>query len=367
MPRPASQQDVARLAGVSQKTVSLALNKDPRIPIKTQRKILVAARRLRYQPNPLVTALMSNIRRRHLRYRATLGVVVTYPTEAQFKSVANISRALDGLYARARYLGFGMEEFWISRDSISPTAFHRMAYTRNINGLVIMTPHEYFDFPLEWRRFATAGIGCASRYPVPIHNAFTQSFKLVRTAWRKLISLGFRRIGLVASRYHDKFLDEGLSGPYYAQQALLPSSERIPLLMEETFDEKSFLQWYRRHRPEVILCHQTEPMQWLTGRSIRVPEDVSLVHLAWDPQLKAWAGIDRQNEIIGARAVDLVVEQLNANERGIPEYPKMVLVGDKWMDGPSLTKTPQRPPAQGLHSRKGSREVKRASRLSDLN
>jgi DNA-binding LacI/PurR family transcriptional regulator len=338
MTKPVSQQEVARLAQVSQKTVSLALNKDSRISAKTQKAVRAAAKRLGYRPNPLLTALMTNIRRRCIRYRATVGVIMSQPTEAQFRHVPNLVRILDGLYARAKYLGYGIEEFWIARDSISPDQFHRLAYTRNINGLVIMTPHEYFDFPLKWSKFATAGIGCVSRYPVPIHNAFTQSFKLVRTAWTKLLSLGFRRIGLVANRYDDKFLDEGLSGPCYAQQALLPAAQRVPLLLEESCDQKSFIQWYRRHRPEVILCHHTDPLHWLCRHSVRVPEDVSLVHLAWNPLLKTWAGIDRQNEIIGARGLDLVVEQLNANERGIPQYPKMVLVGDKWVDGPSLSK-----------------------------
>jgi LacI family transcriptional regulator len=142
---------------------------------------------------------------------------------------------------------------------------------------------------------------------------------------------------LAANQYYNTFLEESLSGPYYAQQELCPASDRVPILMEEKCTEKSFMRWYRRHRPEVILCHDTDPLHWLRKNSIRVPEDVSLVHLAWSPQLKGWAGIDRQNENIGARALDLVVEQLNANERGIPEFPKMVLVGDRWANGSTLT------------------------------
>ena len=326
------------MAGVSQKTVSLALNHDPRISAPTLRKVCAVAKRLGYEPNPLVTALMTNIRMRSAHYRATVGVIMSYPTEKQFKQTPNLVRTLEGVRERGRHLGFDVEEFWIARDGLSPEQFHRMAYTRNINGLILMTPHEYFDFPLEWSKFATAAIGCATRYPVPIHISFTQSFKLVRTAWRKLISLGFQRIGLVANRYYDTFLDEGLSGPYYAQQALSPVSERVPLLLEDECTEKSFIQWYRRHRPEVILCHDTDPLIWLRGNSIRVPEDVSLVHLAWNPQLKGWAGIDRQNEMIGAMVLDLVVEQLNANERGIPEFPKMVLVGDRWVDGRTVAR-----------------------------
>jgi LacI family transcriptional regulator len=194
MLRPPSQQEVATLSGVSQKTVSLALNNDPRISDKTRKKVHAAARRLGYQPNPLLTALMTNIRRRSIRYRATVGVVISQPTVAQFKRVHNLVRGLDGIYLRARHLGYDIEEFWVVRDSIAPDRFHRMTFTRNISGLIVMPPHEYFDFPLDWSKFAAAGIGCATRYPVPIHSAFTQSFRLVRTAWKKLYSLGFRRI-----------------------------------------------------------------------------------------------------------------------------------------------------------------------------
>jgi LacI family transcriptional regulator len=288
MQRPPSQLEVARSCGVSQKTVSLALNNDPRISAGTRAKINAAAKRLGYQPNPLLTALMTNIRRRSVRYRATIGVLICQ-SPTLFRQAPNLGRSLRGIYQRARQLGYSIEEFWVNRDGINPDRFHKTTYARNINGLIIMTPHDYFDFGLDWSRFATAGIGCASRYPVPIHNAFTQSFRLVRSAWKRLQSLGFRRIGLAASHYQNTFLDESLAGPYYAQQSLSPPADRVPILLEETCTPASLVKWYRRHRPEVILCHSSAALDWLRNESIRVPEDVSLVHLAWYPKLKGWA------------------------------------------------------------------------------
>jgi hypothetical protein len=45
------------------------------------------------------------------------------------------------------------------------------------------------------------------------------------------------------------------------------------------------------------------------------------------------AGIDQSGERVGAAAVDLVVEQLHANEFGRPPNPKTVLIEGRWVPG----------------------------------
>lgn len=56
--RPAST-DVARLAGVSQKTVSRVVNKEPLVSEDVRRRVLAAAAELGYRPNSAARALMS--------------------------------------------------------------------------------------------------------------------------------------------------------------------------------------------------------------------------------------------------------------------------------------------------------------------
>jgi LacI family transcriptional regulator len=48
------------------------------------------------------------------------------------------------------------------------------------------------------------------------------------------------------------------------------------------------------------------------------------------------AGTGRGIESVGAAAVDLVVQQLEHNERGIPEVPKTVLIDLEWVDGKTV-------------------------------
>ena len=55
---------VAAAAGVSVMTVSLALRRVPSIPAETRERVLAVAEKLGYRRNPLVAALMADLRGR---------------------------------------------------------------------------------------------------------------------------------------------------------------------------------------------------------------------------------------------------------------------------------------------------------------
>jgi LacI family transcriptional regulator len=56
------------------------------------------------------------------------------------------------------------------------------------------------------------------------------------------------------------------------------------------------------------------------------------------------AGLDLQPHVLGARAAELLVAQLQRNERGVPEWPTTTMIPARWVDGPSLL-TERRAPA----------------------
>lgn len=58
--RPVTSTDVARLANVSQATVSRAFNKSARLAPETRERVLEAARQLGYRPNAIARSLVSN-------------------------------------------------------------------------------------------------------------------------------------------------------------------------------------------------------------------------------------------------------------------------------------------------------------------
>jgi LacI family transcriptional regulator len=56
----------------------------------------------------------------------------------------------------------------------------------------------------------------------------------------------------------------------------------------------------------------------------------------WSPKCPELAGIDQNANLVGEAAVDLLIGQLQRNERGLPDYPKTTLVGGTWVDGASV-------------------------------
>jgi len=80
-PGQITMKQIATQAGVSQAAVSLSLANHPRISALTRARVQAVARRLGYQPNPYVSALMRSRRRgRPISDRPVLAIVCAYLT-----------------------------------------------------------------------------------------------------------------------------------------------------------------------------------------------------------------------------------------------------------------------------------------------
>src|SRR5512145_702370 len=96
---PPTMKIVAAKAAVSSMTVSLALRNHPRIPRSTRERIQTIARELGYRPNPMVHALMAEVRaRRPVTSATTLAFITAFPTRdgwrrGQHVFVANFAGA----------------------------------------------------------------------------------------------------------------------------------------------------------------------------------------------------------------------------------------------------------------------------------
>jgi len=75
---PPSLRSLARQLGLSAATVSLALRDSPRVIAPTKRRVLQAARRAGYRPNPLVASVMTVLRRSsHGGFQGALMAAIT--------------------------------------------------------------------------------------------------------------------------------------------------------------------------------------------------------------------------------------------------------------------------------------------------
>ena len=103
----------------------------------------------------------------------------------------------------------------------------------------------------------------------------------------------------------------------------------------EAFAE--FNEWLDTNEPDSLLVYKVPVRRFLAKRGCSVPGDVGLAYLYRTPdEMGTAAGIDGNLSAVGAAALDLVVEKLNANITGVGDHPKEVLIKGRWHDGATL-------------------------------
>ena len=204
--------------------------------------------------------------------------------------------------------------------------------SRGVSG-VILNPGELSNqLPaLNWERLAVAVLAHLDRRFKQFHCASAPPFRHVELALTKVRQRGYRRVGMAVPLRYDTMMEQ-----LYSTAFATHSHGLIPPLVAEDWSVKTFRAWFRRYRPDVVLVRSPEPADWLADIGLKVPTDIGLVHLGWHPGLETLSGIDPRPEAMGSAAVDLVIEQLMANEYGMPTQPKMVLVGGEWVEGKTL-------------------------------
>jgi DNA-binding LacI/PurR family transcriptional regulator len=74
--------------------------------------------------------------------------------------------------------------------------------------------------------------------------------------------------------------------------------------------------------------------QMLRQLGYNIPEDIAVAGTSIDVPVDA--GIDQHSEAIGRMAVEMLVSQINLNERGEPADPARILIESRWRNGTSL-------------------------------
>jgi LacI family transcriptional regulator len=324
---------VAEEAKVSQMTVSRSLRDDPMIPVATRQRIKRIAVQLGYRPDPAVSQLMARLRRSRVSDSAseTVAWITTHATATAWRDNPASVAFHAGATARARELGYRIEEFWFTAPGMSGHRLSEILRARGIRGvLVAPLAQTGVVVELEWEHFACSTCGAFSLHNVGLHRACAHYVNAVHLAWRELARLGYRRIGLALSSELNRRVARLWLASALLEQNGLPQSRVVPPLVADDWRLETVLSWMRQYRPDVVLSFR-QVCDWLQAGGVHVPEDCgfALLHIE-DP---LFAGVDEQRPDIGAAALDLVVEQLNANQLGLPAKPKTVFIECSWVDG----------------------------------
>ena len=182
--------------------------------------------------------------------------------------------------------------------------------------------------------------------------AVDQQFHSMRLPLERLRQLGYQRPGLAVRARLDQAAHNHWAAGMLVEQQTRPRASRVPLFVvpDEQWNQATFVKWFVSYRPDVVLGLDESILTWLGAAGFRVPEGVGFVHLDC-PNGEWFSGIRRNGSAVGTAAIDLLVDMIHRNERGVPTLPRWILVESNWQDGTTL-RTPShigyRIPIQGV-------------------
>lgn len=347
MSKPNSQQpvtlkDIATVAGVNASTVSRAMRSDPRIRPETRERIVELARKMRYKPNPFVTAFATHVRNhRTTPKQATIAVLDT-------SSDTWLAHYQQGIGYRAEELGFRVDTIRISELVGGIAEARKIIDARGIRGVIVLPVRGQTVFSgLDFRSLASATIDLSLRTPL-LHRATPDYFQGIQLALDTLYARRYRRIGFCTTRSEVRRIGMRWLGGYLAWYSQGRLEDRVEAHINFTEDipgedtkkaahwrecRDAFQRWLDQEKPDAIVSNDLFFGTWLQELGRRIPQDVAFALLGLNLGESAHAGIDQRSEQVGAAAMDLVAGQIYRNEYGLPLLPTTVMVPSTWVDG----------------------------------
>ncbi|HZP61354.1 MAG TPA: LacI family DNA-binding transcriptional regulator [Opitutaceae bacterium] len=341
MPSHVTMADIARRAGVSVATVSMSLRNKPNIPPATRDRIFTLARRLGYQPNPFVSALMRSRRRgQPLSSRPILAFVSTTDRADGWRNSPFTTFRLmrEGARERATHYGYQAQEFWLHEAGMSSARFSQMLHTRGIQGLLLGPNIDGTPPPaLEWSYFSAVRIGmplAAPTIPTICNDNFLASVMAIEECHRR----GYRRPGLVLEEAQNLRLQRRWEGGFHSGRLNFPDLAVLePLVFNGQPAVSLFQRWLKKESPDVIITPFPDKLRaMLDTLGWRVPGDVGLAHLACSEHGSTYSGIYQNGRLIGATAIDVLVSLVEHHQQGQPAQAVTSMVEGIWNAGATL-------------------------------
>lgn len=334
-----TMQDVARVAGVHQTTVSLALRNDPRLPAMTRQRLQAVAQKIGYTPDPMLSALNSyRAAKRKTKSSIVMAFLANFRDRRELMASYPHRLLLEGARTQAEALGYRVEVFYVGAGAIvGGERLEKILVARGITGIVIGAFADgWTEVSLDWSRFSVVLIE-SQQLGLSFHLISNHQANITRTAVRQLRAKGYRRIGLAVGEREEVYLSNAFTGGYYVEVAQFPNLARIPPyllsgMMVELHPE-ALANWARVHAIDAIMSNWHDVPRMLKSSGRRTPQDMVVASLDLAPGDGPNAGMRQNHRIVGERAVEQLAILMRTNRRGPVEAPNHTLVEGVWIDG----------------------------------
>ena len=333
---------IAKLVGLSPSAVSLALRDSPRISAATKLRVRRVAKETGYTPDAKIVDLMRHLRRPpSVRQQACFGVVSFYDSLRPWEKSQHLTRIHEGMTRRARDLGFRLEPLWLRAPGMTYRRFRSILEARSIEGLLCFgSPDFDQEFPEELGQLAVVTLGLSIR--TPLHRVTSHFYNDTVTALQRVHQLGYRRPGLVLGAYEETRSAHTHSAAYLGWcEHVLGPGRALPVLRMAAMEKPPLLHWLEAQRPDVLIFVHLPEMVVSLGavlreKQVRVPGQLGVAVLGHQVEGTGFSGIQQNQHLMGAWAVELLAARIANRDLGVPANPRIEMVEGEWVQGETL-------------------------------
>ena len=341
--RRVTLREVAKAAGVSVSAVSYALRGAANIPAETAARVRGVAEKLGYRPNARVGELMAHIRQaRPLAKAEPLAMVYLEGDRAWTRKNGFAQVVETGARTYAAQRGYRLDTFWLAEVDGNARRLAGILTARGISG-VLFAPtvgKERIELDWPWENFAVAVAGM-SELSVALPRAGHHHYEAMREVLRRLAAAGVKRPVLLAEAVTNERAHRGWEAAWLAYGGA-GAARRVWLQTEAgraqgaegegwNANVAEIGAWLKATKADALVV-DSSGLRKLAAAAGWTDATGRTVALAWDTG-SIYPGIDQGYDAIAAHAVDLVVTQLQRNERGLPNPPPMLLFPGRWRSG----------------------------------
>ncbi len=335
---------------MSASTVSRALRDHPHVRSAIKQKVLEAVEKLGYRPNPLVAALMQQIRtNRTPVFKGNLAYLDWCAKREDFERMEVLQRFYEGARSNAESLGYKLEHFFPMADKMKPSSLMRILEARGMTGaaLLIYVQQDFVtrkplsplpqssDVPMDFSNLATAVIGGKFHDRTP-HFSQTDQYAAGRMVAEELLSRDYKSPGIIISEYIDVATENRFhSGVHSVWSRHKGNSTSLKTKVVREDDWQPSVDWIRKKKLDAVICYTGNLEVVLRECGIGIPNDLGFISLDANPEGEI-SGINQMHEEVGSAAINLVVNQLNRGQTGFPEVARGVIVEGSWVEGKTL-------------------------------
>ncbi len=333
---PAAPDHVQLLAeklGLSRSTISRALHNDERISLPTRQRVQAAAEQAGYWKKSDVLPVHKN---QASEVSPTFAPIIAYlnpqPERERWRSSLHWLYTFQGAMARARELGFELQEFWLGEPGMTPEAMGRILLSKSIRAVILGAPAP--GQKVEFVSGEFAAVACdlepAGEH---FHRVSTDYVANTFKALNALRELGYRRIGLAMEADHIRYMHMLPRMAFLEFEESLPKETRTGYWLGAPDAIEDFARWMLVARPDAIVTGNWIPQAFLQPLGLRIPQDMGIAQL--EPMFFPFqhSGIDGRYEQVGRSAVDLLIAQLHTGRFDPPKHVNHILNTGVWCPG----------------------------------